>query len=488
MIKLSTLTNKLPCCVFGDKNQIIRGISCHSQKTKTGYIFVALNGFKTSGKKYIEDAIKNGACVFVTDDQSTIKTLTKKYKKVTGVFTATPRQFLSEIANRFYDYPSNKLFLIGITGTDGKTTTSYMIKSIIEASGNKTGLIGTIKYFDGKKWLPAPNTTPDSLEFISFLAKLVKNKISYCISEVSSHALALGRVRGLNFQVGIFTNLAQDHLDFHKTKKAYGQAKLKLFTNLSSDAYAVINYDDPFSKTIIKNTRARKILYSLSKQCDILTKTINASPQKTEAIVYLKNHHPLKINLPMLGNHNLYNMSAAIGTAQALKIPDKNIIKGLRKLPTVSGRLERLANKRKINVFIDYAHTPLALKTAIETLRPVTKGKLIVVFGCGGNRDKLKRPIMGRIAVESADYVFITSDNPRNENPKTIIDDITKGINKKNYRIIIDRKQAIGNAIAMAQAGDTVLIAGKGHEQYQIIKNKTIHFCDKETAKQCLSF
>jgi UDP-N-acetylmuramoyl-L-alanyl-D-glutamate--2,6-diaminopimelate ligase len=485
-MKLAELSNKIPCQIFGNKDIAIKGISQNSQKTKPGDIFVALNGYRTSGKIYISDAIKHGAIAVVTDDKSIIENITKRSgKKITGILIRNPRQFLTTIANRFYDFPSKKLTLIGITGTDGKTTTSYMIKSIIEASGKKTGLIGTIKYFNGKTWSSATNTTPDSLDFIKFLAQLVKGKISYCISEVSSHALALDRVAGLDFKIGVFTNLAQDHLDFHKTKKAYGLTKLKLFTNLLPDAVAIINNDDPFSKNIIKQTKANKILYSLRKKSDIWAQIKVVDFSKIKSQVYFKNSlHPLTINLPMLGTHNVYNMLAAISTTKALKISNRYIKLGLEQLPIVPGRLERIKNNKGLNVFVDYAHTAEALRIALQTLNQVTKGKLIVVFGCGGNRDKIKRPQMGKIATDLADYVIITSDNPRNEDPTIIISDIKKGISKNNYQVITDRKQAIKMAILLAKPEDTILIAGKGHEQYQIIGDKTIPFCDKEIVLQ----
>jgi len=489
MKKLNELCKKLPCQIVGDTNLRINGISYNSQKTKPGDLFVAINGYKTSGKLYIESAIKHGASAIATDDESLIKRIVRQYNhKIANIYITNPRQFLAILANRFYDFPSKKLTLIGITGTNGKTTTSYMIKSIIEKSGMKTGLLGTIKYFDGTNWTDAPNTTPESSDFISFLAELVKKNIHFCISEISSHALVLDRVFGLDFKVGVFTNLAHDHLDFHKTKKAYGEAKLKLFKNLSSSAFAVVNYDDKFAKKIIENTKAKIIGYSLNKKNDINAAVKNTTTEGIEILVTVENKSkPLTINFPMLGRHNIYNMLAAIGTTKTFGISNRFIKNGIEKFDSVPGRLERIRTDRGYNVYIDYAHTAEALEVAIKSLKEITPGKTIVVFGCGGNRDCLKRPKMGRITTELADYAIITSDNPRYEDPNMIINDIKKGIKKNNYKIISDRAQAVKHALRCAKPKDAVLIAGKGHEQYQIIGDKVIPFSDKEIVLKELS-
>lgn len=480
MKELVQLCRGLNCRILGNTEAHIKGIAFHSQKIKPGYLFVAIDGYETSGNKYIESAIKNGAQVIATNNRITVKQIIQKYRnKITTVLIKNPRQFLSMIANRFFDLPSQKLILIGITGTDGKTTTSYMIKSILEASGKKVGLIGTIKYFDGQSWFSASNTTPESLEFVEFLAKLLKHNIHYCISEVSSHALALDRVAGLKFRVAVFTNLGHDHLDFHKTQTNYSKAKLKLFQNLSQTDWAVINYDDKFAKKISGNTRAKIIGYSLNKKATITAKIISLKSTGIEIIVYFPSKKSVFIKLPMIGRHNVYNMMAAIGATFALDVPQKFIKIGIENLKPISGRLEHIKMNKDFDVYIDYAHTPTALQTSINTLQEITKGRLLVVFGCGGNRDMQKRPIMGKIATELADYVLITSDNPRWENPRKIIADIKKGINKNNYKVIIDREQAIHHAVEIAKAGDTILIAGKGHEEYQIIGNKKLKFCDK---------
>ncbi len=483
MKKLSTLCEKIDCRIIGNPDIKIKGISVHSQKTKVGDLFVAIDGYRTSGRLYVESAIKNGALAIATKDVSLAKIITKKYSKLTAVVTQNPRHFLAAVANSFYDYPSKKLSLIGITGTDGKTTSSFMIKSILEAAGKKTGLLGTIKYYDGTKWLSAPNTTPESLDFVSFLADLVKRKIKYCISEISSHALALDRTSGLDFKIGVFTNLTQDHLDFHKTIRAYGEAKLKLFKNLASSSFAVINYDDTFATKIIKNTKAKLITYGLNKKCTISAKIKTQSHNGIDALIYFnKKASPMKITLPMIGTHNIYNMMAAIGVAKGLGISDKLIKLGLEKLAVVPGRLERIKTDKDFNVYIDYAHTEKALNVAITTLKHITRRNMIVVFGCGGNRDRQKRPAMGKVATGLCNYSIITSDNPRFEKPEAIINEIKRGIKVKNFEVIIDRAHAIRRAISIAKPDDTILIAGKGHEEYQIFGDKLIRFSDKEIA------
>ncbi len=487
MKTLNQLLKSISCDVNGNTNQQIQGIAYHSKLVKDNYLFVALNGTQTSGNKYYEQAIANGAIAFASDNKKILHQAKNKYPHITTIYTSKPAQFLARVANYFYDYPDRKLTLIGITGTDGKTTTSYLIKSIIETSGKKTGLIGTINYYDGKNYLPAPNTTPQSLDFIAFLDKLIKHKIKYCISEVSSHALALDRVYDLKFKIAIFTNLTKDHLDFHKTIKNYQDAKLKLFRNLSADAYAVVNYDDPLSVRITKNTKAQVYYYSLANKVDFYSEIITMNQDKSKIKVYLPKHKtPLSLTLKLPGEHNIANALAAIATAYLLKIKNHTIQKAFTKLKPIPGRLQKIKAPGGFNIYIDYAHTERALINALKTLRSITRGRVIVVFGCGGNRDKTKRPKMGCAASKLADYAIITSDNPRFEDPNCIIQDIIKGIKKQNYEIIVDRKEAIARALKLAQKDDTILLAGKGHEDYQIIGDKKIPFSDYLITKKLL--
>lgn len=492
---LCKLTN---CLVIGNQNRRIEGIAYHSKDVNKNYMFVAIEGFSCSGKNYINEAITRGTSVIVCEDRGLIDRLADTYPQITFIHTNDCRRFLATAANWFYDFPSNNIKLIGITGTDGKTTTSYMIKSILEAAGKSTGLIGTIKYYDGEKYLPASHTTPESLDLVRFLHSLRTKNIRYCVCEVSSHALALNRVYGLNFHVAVFTNISQDHLDFHRTLSAYKKAKLKLFQMVGPDGYAIVNLNDKFSQTIIKNTRAKVIgygvnLFNIPKQVKTMVagKILSKTAKGTNVLVKITNRESgdeieMDIVLPMVGEHNVFNMLGAVAAAYTLKIPYEIIPKGISTCSKVTGRLQRITTNNKANIYIDYAHTPKALETVIKSLREITKGRVIVVFGCGGNRDVQKRPIMGKISTELADFAIITSDNPRNENPLDIIKDITAGIKKDNYRIIVDRSQAIKEAILMAQKDDTVLIAGKGHEKYQIIGDQKIPYSDFTVVKQTL--
>jgi UDP-N-acetylmuramoyl-L-alanyl-D-glutamate--2,6-diaminopimelate ligase len=479
--RLEELIRDLPVGkIIGDKKVNIAGISYHSQKIKPNFLFVAIDGSKTSGTKFITEAIRNGAVAIATSE---LKMATDEMTTVIQV--EKPRTFLAEVANRFYDFPSQKINLIGITGTNGKTTTAYLAKSILDTTGNTSGLLGTIRHFDGENWVKAENTTPESLDIIQILSKLVQRGLKYCVLEVSSHGLELDRVFGLHFRVGVFTNLTQDHLDFHKTFEAYKQAKLKLFSSLDRDAIAVLNQDDTVSVEIARITKARVISYALKNQAEITAKILNLSANATSAMLNIEGKE-IKIDLRLIGSHNVYNLMAAAGIGLACQIPLATIKIGIEKVKMISGRLEAVENNKGLAVFVDYAHTPDALKNLITTAREFSKKRVLVLFGCGGDRDQSKRPIMGRIATELADYVVLTSDNPRTEDPNKIIEDIKAGINKTNFEIIPDRYAAIKRILFLAKIGDTVLIAGKGHEDYQIIGNEKRHFDDRLMAKKVL--
>jgi len=479
--QLEELIRDLPDTkITGDKRATISGIAYHSKKVKPNFLFVAIDGSKTSGTKFIEEAIKNGASAIATS-----VTRLNNNSLATVIQVEKPRTFLTQIANRFYDFPAEKIKLIGITGTNGKTTTTYLAKSILDTAGKTSGLLGTIRHFDGENWIKAENTTPESLDIIQILAKLVHKRIEYCVLEVSSHGLELGRVFDLRFQIGVFTNLTQDHLDFHKTLEAYKQAKLKLFTGLDQNAIAVVNRDDAVSDEIKRNTKSRVIFYGLKNQAEIMAKILNLSANVTSVMLQVEGKE-IRIDLRLIGSHNVYNLMAAAGVGIACQIPLDTIKAGIEKIRVIPGRLEPIENNKGLVVFIDYAHSPDALKNLITTAKEFSKKRVLILFGCGGNRDQTKRPIMGRIATELADQVVITSDNPRNEDPNKIIEDIKVGINKSNFEIIPDRYAAIKRVLFMAKTGDTVLIAGKGHEDYQIIGDEKKHFDDRSIAKKIL--
>jgi UDP-N-acetylmuramoyl-L-alanyl-D-glutamate--2,6-diaminopimelate ligase len=479
--QLEELIRDLPDTkITGDKRATISGIAYHSKKVKPNFLFVAIDGSNTSGTKFIEEAIKNGASAIATS-----ATRLNNNSLATVIQVEKPRTFLTQIANRFYDFPAEKVKLIGITGTNGKTTTTYLAKSILDTAGKTSGLLGTIRHFDGENWIKAENTTPESLDIIQILAKLVHKRIEYCVLEVSSHGLELGRVFDLRFQIGVFTNLTQDHLDFHKTLEAYKQAKLKLFAGLDQNAIAVVNRDDTVSDEIKRNTKSRVIFYGLKNQAEIMAKILNLSANVTSVMLQVEGKE-IRIDLRLIGSHNVYNLMAAAGVGIACQIPLDTIKAGIEKIRVIPGRLEPIENNKGLVVFVDYAHSPDALKNLITTAKEFSKKRVLILFGCGGNRDQTKRPIMGRIATELADQVVITSDNPRNEDPNKIIEDIKVGINKSNFEIIPDRYAAIKRVLFMAKTGDTVLIAGKGHEDYQIIGDEKKHFDDRSVAKKIL--
>lgn len=469
---LQELVADIPCKVIGDKRVVIEGIAFDSREVKKGYIFVALS---KRGELYIDEAMKRGAGVIAGRNP--------KKLGVPFVTTPNPRQFLSIISRKFYSYPDKRIELIGITGTNGKTTTSYLLKRILETKGYKTGIIGTLGYLTGKRLIQGINTTPESLIIIRLLKEMIDNGIEYVILEVSSHALAMDRVYGLSFRGAAFTNLSQDHLDFHKTMEDYKAAKLRLFENLKGDSFAVLNSDDPVSREV--KTQAKKVFYGIKGKPNIKAHLIE---QREEGMIVelSMDGNVIKIDFPLIGEYNIYNLACAAAIAYNLNLPLNVIKQGAESFKNPKGRLERIIAPKGYSVYIDYAHTPDALRSVILALKEIKKGRLIVVFGCGGDRDRKKRPEMGRIATEYADFVIITSDNPRGESPEEIIRDIEKGVLRNNYEIVVDRKEAICKALKETRDKDIILIAGKGHEKYQIIGDKRIPFNDREVVRRCL--
>jgi len=432
-------------------------ITYDSRKVQPGDTFVAISGLKVDGYDYIPQAIENGASVIVAE---------KDYAVLTGVkFEKVPssRKALAHLACKFYDNPSQKIKLIGITGTDGKTTTAYLIKSILETAGYKVGIIGTI---DNSL------TTPESLELQGLLAQMVEEGLTHVVMEVSSHALAQDRVFGCDFDIAIFTNLTHDHLDFHKDMTGYLKAKLKLFQMLESDDLAIINVDDPASQFFMEETKAEIITYGLSQaRRELRSVKHNDFDAEVSGILIRPDHMSLSINsfelkTLLIGLPNVYNILAAYNAAAYLHVLPKTIIKGIEKLKSVPGRFESIDCGQNFKVIVDFAHSPDALQKLLETYRPLTQGKIILVFGCPGERDREKRPIMGQIAEKLADSVIVTTDDPHEEDPTQIIEDIVKGMrSRKAEKPIADRKKAIAKALKLAKKGDTVLIAGRGHEK-----------------------
>lgn len=463
--------------IKGDIDIEISKIQYDSRKIKYGDVFFCIEGYNVDGHKYIQNAINNGAIAVVC--QKNIE----EQLDCTVLRVEDSRKALALGAGNYYENPSNRMKIIGITGTNGKTTSAFMIKAILEQAGYKVGLIGTIANYIGDKKIHADRTTPESLELHELFKEMVDSSVNYCVMEVSSHSLSLDRVYGIEFSESIFTNLTQDHLDFHKTFENYFNAKLKLFERSKS---AAINIDDIYGKKAYSLITTSKLSYGLNSNSDIAASNVKMNSKGSKFILdYNDNSFEVELNIP--GNYNVYNALGSIAVCLNEGISIEAIKKGLQKVQ-VPGRCELVANDHNLGfeIILDYAHTPDGLENILKTAREFTKGKLICVFGCGGDRDKTKRPIMGKIGSELSDISVITSDNPRTEEPLEIINDIIKGIEKHNFEIIENRKAAIKRAMEMADQGDVIVIAGKGHEDYQILKDKTIHFDEREVVSEII--
>jgi len=457
---------------------IVKKITVDSRKVKKGDLFIAARGHNTDGYKFIDKAIKNGARIVVSDRDFIAPESVKK------IIVKDARKATPAIAGNFYNHPSKRLKIIGVTGTNGKTTITYLIESILNATKKKSGIIGTINYRITGKQIPAVNTTPGPLELQSLLYETLKKDAAYLVMEVSSHSLDQNRVDCVYFDVGVFTNITKEHLDYHRTVKNYFRAKTKLFTKLKKNGAAILNNDDRMVASLKGRINKKVITYGIKKSSDVMAKDIELSVGFSNFTVKTPNG-TISIRTKLLGRHNISNILASIAASIALGIDLKEIKKGIEHFKIVPGRLEPVDLGQRFKVFVDYAHTEDALYNILSLLKDVTKsGKIITVFGCGGNRDRAKRPLMGDVACRFSDKVVITSDNPRFEDPMFIISEIEKGVKDEftNYDIVPDRKEAIGKALRLAQEGDVVLIAGKGHEKYQIIKDKTLPFDDCEVA------
>jgi UDP-N-acetylmuramyl-tripeptide synthetase len=471
----------------------IPGISNDSRKIQKGYAFFAITGAKNDGNLFIEDAISRGAVAIVKRGQAAFS-LPDKYPDIVWILVKDVLQTLSRISARFYGEPSSKLRVIGITGTNGKTTTTYFLESIYSVVSHKPGVIGTVDYrIDGKNISKASNTTPLAHDLHWLLRTMLDAGSKVIIMEVSSHSLALKRVDKVHFDCAVFTNLARDHLDFHKDRESYFRAKMKLFELLAfqsdkKDKWAILNSDDEKSARIIKKlgSKINICTYGIDSKADFKSDKIEIYQDMTFfKIKTPKGDYPVQLNLP--GKHNIYNAICAISAAFSMGLDMETAIKGVELVKNVPGRLEKISLGQDFLVFVDYAHTDGALENILGNLKKLPHDKIITVFGCGGDRDRTKRPAMGKIACSLSDFVLITNDNPRTEDPDRIFDDIKKVLKDfSNYTIIPDRKHAIFTAIKTAKKNDIVLIAGKGHEDYQILKDRTIHFDDREIAKEAI--
>lgn len=471
---IENLTDKV---IIGDTNIDINKIEYNSQKIELNDVFVAIKGYKEDGNDYIKEAVEKGAVCIVTEDNLDAS----KLPNITIVRVQNSRIALSLIASKYYDFPARKLKLIGITGTKGKTTTAYMIRDILNASGKKTGMIGTIYNTYGNVCIEASRTSPESLDLQKLLKDMVDAQMEYVVMEVSSHSLVLDRVYGLHFAIGIFTNLSQEHLDFHGTMDNYLLAKSKLFEMCD---FALVNGDDIHTPRLKKMIKCKTATFGLDNAVNITASDVRINNNNVEFKMYVnKMLETIVINIP--GRFTVYNALAAIGTCSLLGAQMDAILLALSNIK-VPGRSEIIDVQKTFTVMVDYAHNPSSLEAILSSIKKYVKGRIICVFGCGGNRDKEKRPMMGEISGRLADFTVITTDNPRNEDPSIIMKEIEDGVKKTKglYKIIENRKDAIAFAMRIAWKNDLVLIAGKGHETYQELKNgKRIDFDERKVVK-----
>jgi len=464
---------------------------------------VAIPGLKTDGHNFIPEALKRGARFIVHERDFTPPA------GITAIQVGDSRRILGVLGKNFFGHPSAGLCLIAITGTNGKTTVTYILESIIKAAGFTPGVLGTVNYRYGGTVMPAPNTTPESFDMQRILRQMVDAGVSHVIAEVSSHAVDLQRVDDCDFDLGIFTNLSQDHLDYHGNMESYFSAKKRFFADVlplsqkGRPIRMIVNRDDPWGRRLLSEVPLPAWSFGIETPGDIRVESFALTPQKTEALV-CRNGGASFISSSLIGRHNLYNILAAVAGALALGIPEKDIIAGIGNLHSVPGRLERVNLPGEPDVFVDYAHTEDALEKVLQNLSSFQRKRIITIFGCGGDRDRGKRPLMGRAAATLSDLALLTSDNSRSENPADILKEIEAGIPKegirkyteeevhtkpteKGYAVIPDRKTAIETAIGIAEKGDIILIAGKGHEDYQLVGAERFFFDDRIVAREALT-
>ncbi len=474
MMKLNDLLENIETVqIDGLTTRFVSDLQYDSRRIEKDHAFVAIKGYQKDGHDFVLQAYQQGARVFFLERKMELKDATQ-------VIVKNTRKILPKLARKFFYYPDQKLKSVGITGTNGKTTTAYLTYAILKRAHWKPGLLTTVEYYDGASWVPAERTTPESLDIFRSFRNMVQAGLKSVVMEVSSHALALQRVEGIQFQASVFTNLGRDHLDFHESLNNYFMAKRRLFENLNENQRVVLNADDPFSLKISEITEGEVFTYSV---------------KDPDATVFYKDHQVdrngmtvslripagfITVHSPLVGEFNIYNIMAAVTVAVSLGLEQSYIISGLEGSPRIPGRCENFASPRGFSIYVDYAHTPDALQNILKAVFETKPRKLIIVFGAGGDRDKGKRPLMGSMAENYADRIILTNDNPRSEDPATIINEILGGISDKSKVLIIpDRRDAIHLALGMAEEGDAVLIAGKGHESYQEIDGKRYSFNDR---------
>ncbi len=487
----------------------IRGIAYHSRQVKEGFLFAAIRGLKSDGHRFIEEALERGAGAVLLEEE-------REVSRGAAIVVPDSRKALATMASNFYGNPTSKVKLIGVTGTNGKTTITYLLESVFRRAGHPTGVIGAINYRFGQTAVPAPNTTPESLDLQRTLGEMVEEGITHVIMEVSSHGLDLDRVYGCQFDGAIFTNLTTDHLDYHPSMEHYFESKRRLFSDSltmssKSGRFAVSNRDDPRGEAIVKGIDLPVYRYGLGPSCPITAGGVASTFEGLSCEIKTPDGS-LPIRSRLIGSFNLYNILASVATGLAMRIPLEVLKEGIEALKGVPGRLERVENRKEIRLFVDYAHTPDALERALSGLATILKEtreapqnneKIVTVFGCGGDRDRTKRPLMGEVAGRGSDLVILTSDNPRTEDPLAILGEIEAGVRKiglqqwgpddarlwrkkKGYLKGPDRREAIRTAVCLVQPLDVLLVAGKGHEDYQIVGTKKSPFDDRVEIKKAL--
>ncbi|MCT2538062.1 UDP-N-acetylmuramoyl-L-alanyl-D-glutamate--2,6-diaminopimelate ligase [Aquibacillus koreensis] len=461
----------------------ISGIAIDHRKVEPGNIFVCLKGFTVDGHNYADQAINNGAVAVLAEKDLDVH--------VPLIVVSDTKRALAMVANHFYQYPTRDLRLIGITGTNGKTSVTYLLDDIFKKHKHKTALIGTIQMKIGEETFDVKNTTPESLFLQSNFSHMVNEKVETVFMEVSSHALDLGRVYGCDYDIAIFTNLSQDHLDYHDSMESYLHAKSLLFSQLgnsyhgSKSKFAVVNKDDVHSDFIIKSTAQAVVTFAIDSRADITASNITLDANGSKFTLNTPDGK-ITIKSKLMGRFSIYNMLASATAAICSGVPLSTIKDALEETTGVNGRFEPVSEGQSYGVIVDYAHTPDSLENVLTTIRSFAKGNVYVVVGCGGDRDKTKRPLMAKIAAKYADMAIFTSDNPRSEDPEEIINDMINGMNQENFKVILNRKDAINHSIEIARENDIVLIAGKGHETYQIIGDEVLSFDDRKEAKHAI--
>jgi UDP-N-acetylmuramoyl-L-alanyl-D-glutamate--2,6-diaminopimelate ligase len=499
-LQLNEILKAIPGAVIKGSTALeITHLAYDSRKVMNQGLFVAIRGNKADGHRFIDQAILNGARAVVVEEERSVPS------SVTQIKVENSRKALSGLSACFFGYPASGLHLIGITGTSGKTTTSYLVESILKTAGFSVGVLGTVSCRYGSRVKPAPVTTPESLELQNFLAEMVREKITHVVLEVSSHALDQGRLGEMVFDQAVFTNLSQDHLDYHQDMEGYFQAKTKLFHQHlkgNGQGLSIINQDDPYGQRLWLECPDPKKDFGTDKRASYYPVEVYSSLNGIKARIQTPNGE-YALTSPLIGQYNIHNILAAWAVGEGFLLEGGIIQKGVQALTLVPGRMEPVPNNKGLIILVDYSHKPGALRFALSSLKEYGQGKILTVFGCGGERDKGKRPLMGRIAGELSHLTVITSDNPRSEDPVQIMKAIEQGLKEQGvcfldrdelkeipkspgYTMVPDRREAIALAVRLACPGDTILIAGKGHETYQIIGSTIIDFDDREEARKAL--